>query len=183
MTQPGHQPPETKWDPQLWEAHRAETQRKNRQRGIIVAAAVGVLVVVAGIASLVGGDDEEREPAAASSTTSDAPEAVEEPAAPEYRIVSDDEVGLAHDVLVAVPDTTDLDRVFEAVIDEVATEDAGWFVSIICEGGVEDDRTDGYFNVGFGRHAVGNEGEARTGLADGESEFSATGSTCDEVAG
>lgn len=100
----------------------------------------------------------------------------EKPESPPYVVVDELDKENAHQVTVAVDSDDDLRAVFDAVIEEKANEDGGWYVTIVCG---EDANLDGRDNIANGRHAIGSMGQAVTGLDDGESEFELVdGATC-----
>ncbi|MEW2631802.1 hypothetical protein AB0903_09115 [Streptomyces sp. NPDC048389] len=113
----------------------------------------------------------------ACSSDSEGAEFVGKPAAdaPPYKVVKQDTSGNSRDVIVEVDSTQRLEDVFTAVADSL-TEEAGYHIQINCStGGTAsvDNR------LGNGKKAVGNMGEATTGLKDGQTEFKANeGRTC-----
>ncbi|WP_277671395.1 hypothetical protein [Saccharomonospora viridis] len=90
-------------------------------------------------------------------------------------VVHHDTEGNQRNIVVEVDTNTNLDTVFNDVIDDL-TDDAGYYISINCSTGGTDSVDNRLAN---GRYAIGGIGQATTGLTDGESEFELVdGATC-----
>jgi ABC-type glycerol-3-phosphate transport system substrate-binding protein len=95
--------------------------------------------------------------------------------APPYKVVQQDTSGNSRTVTVEVDSTDRLEDVFNAVANDL-TEEAGYHILINCSSGGTAKADNRLAN---GRKAVGNMGQAATGLKDGETEFKANeGRTC-----
>lgn len=132
------------------------------RRGWIVAGAVAVLVVLGGLAAAVAPDDAEGGQPAAVATPS--------PSVPPYRIVGTDKGGLSADITVEVDSTQGLRQVFDAVRKRYR-KNGGYFVIINCSTGGTAGTAGRDQRLANGRYAIGHEGAAATGLADGKAEF------------
>ena len=93
----------------------------------------------------------------------------------EATVVHHDTEGNQRRIVVEVDTNTNLDTVFNDVIDDL-TDDAGYYISINCSTGGTDSVDNRLAN---GRYAIGGIGQASTGLTNGESEFELVdGATC-----
>jgi ABC-type phosphate/phosphonate transport system substrate-binding protein len=95
--------------------------------------------------------------------------------APPYKVVEQETRGAARYIAVEVDSTERLEDVFTAVAQDL-TDEAGYHIRINCSTGGTDKEEP---RLGNGKKAVGNLGQAATGLDDGETEFTPLkGRTC-----
>lgn len=93
----------------------------------------------------------------------------------EATVVHHDTEGNQRRIVVEVDTNTNLEAVFNDVIDDL-TDDAGYIIQINCSTGGTDSVDNRLAN---GRYAIGGIGQASTGLTNGESEFELVdGATC-----
>lgn len=88
---------------------------------------------------------------------------------PDYTISSQDDTGNARTVVIEVDAAKDLEAVFNDVA-QTFTDEGGYFVQINCSTGGTHDVDHRLAN---GKKAIGNMGEVRTDLKDGQTEFEA----------
>ena len=157
------QPQQPAWGPPSqqppWGTPPPQPRKKKTNPAAIVGlgclGAFALFIIIGTLASVIGGDT----PAKDSKPTAKAPA---------YEVVQQDDSGNMRNVVVEVDSTKDLRAVFDAITEDL-TDEAGYFVEINCSTGGTKDVDNRLAN---GRYAVGNMGQAATGLDEGGSEFS-----------